>query len=326
MTLYRPLSSQRGLALWPLIILLIVIAALAGAGWWGWQQWQILEGQRSGLEQQVAGLEKRLDQQGEESREQRQALAALRHTQEETEARMARDREKLNDMSQGGQRLWLITEAESLASLASQRLLLTGDAEAARRLLKAADETLARLDDPQTLPARRALAADMEALNAALQMDVQALVLRLGALRERVEELAVPLRERPQNSNTGDDNAKPSWWQQFLSHLPVNIRHHDDAEPLPMTQSEAALVRLSINTSLQQAQLALLQGRAESYGQALNQARATITQWFRGDNPATRHLLSALDELDEEAVSQALPDIGGGLAAIRELKRKEGDA
>ncbi|WP_101674703.1 uroporphyrinogen-III C-methyltransferase [Alloalcanivorax mobilis] len=321
MTPQSHLSRQRGVSLWPILIVIIVVAALAVAGWWGWQQWLRLESDRAGLSREVSSLRETLEDQ---QRRQASAMATLRDQQDRFEASLAEGRAAMTDMKQGGQRLWLINEAESLASLASQRLLLTGDAAAARRLLKAADDTLARLDDPQALPARRALAVDMEKLSGALQVDVQAMVLRLGALQALVPELAVPARANPPQSDSGaEGQGAPSWWHRILGHLPVNVRHYDDKVPLPLTDTQASLVRLTLDASLQQAQLALMQGRADAYEQALAQVRGTLTQWFPADQGRVRQMRSAIDELNSSDVRQALPEIGAGLAAVRELKRKE---
>ena len=85
-------------------------------------------------------------------------------------------------------------------------------------------------------------------------------------------------------------------------------------------------MRLTLDGSLQQAQLALMQGRAKAYQQALDTARSTLAQWFREDEPRAAQMRKALQELGGSNVAQALPEIGAGLAAIEELKRKEGGA
>lgn len=328
MTPHRLPVRQRGRVFWPLLILLIVIAALAAAGWWGWQQWQRLENQRGELAGQVSSLRQALEQQQQQSRGQQQALEQLRDQQDRIEAAQARDRQALADVKKGGQRLWLINEAQSLASLASQRLLLTGDANAALHLLQAADKTLARIDDPSVLPARRALAVDMEKLKGATQVDITAVVLRLGALEELVPELAVPAQGKtPQPSAPKSGGG---WWQGLLDHLPIQVHHRDGKMPLPLNDTQAALVRLSLEADLQQARLALMQARPKVYKQALDHAGRTVREWFREDDPRARQLLSGLKSLGGERVSQAMPDIGAGLAAIRQLKqdtgKRQGDA
>lgn len=323
MTPHSLSSRQQGRLLWPLLILLIVVVLLAAAGWWGWQQWQRMEGQRAVQSEQISTLQQALQQLSQQQRQQnqtqQQALQQLREQQDQMTAMQARDRKALFDVTRGGQRLWLINEAESLASLASQRLLLTGDAQAARRLLQAADKTLARIDDPAVLPARRALAVDMEKLHGAMQVDIQGLVLRLGALQDLVPELTVPARAKPAEQPT--EAAPKTVWQRILDHLPVHIHRHDGKLPLPLTDTQASLVRLTLEANLQQAQLALMQSRYRAYQQALASTRQTLHEWFRDDDSRARQMLNALDELGSQQVKQAMPEIGAGLAAIRQLKR-----
>jgi len=312
---HRAFPRQQGLSLWPLLIVLFVLAALAAAGWWGWQQWRVLEQDRQTRHQAISELRSELNRQTERRD---RALDDLRKAQDRIEAGRAQDRQALADVRQGGQRLWLINEAEALAALAGQRLMLTGDASAARRLLQAADDTLARLDDPQALPARKALAVDMEKLNGARQVDVEAMVLRLGALQALVPDLAVPERDQPPAPDVDQD---AGWWQRLLAHLPVTVRHHEGEVPLPLTETQAATVRLTLDASLQQAQLALMQSRVKAYRQALDNAATMLDQWFQEDQGRVRQMRAALKELGGQEVDQALPEIGAGLDAVRALKR-----
>ncbi|MEQ3637341.1 uroporphyrinogen-III C-methyltransferase [Alcanivorax sp.] len=321
MTQDRPFSRQTGVSLLAVLLVLVVLAALGAAGWWGWQEFTRLKSEKSGLADQVATVKGELTRQ---QREVQAALSDLEKRQSKLGAQMNRDRAALTDIKSGGQRLWLINEARALASLASQRLLLTQDALAARRLLKAADQTLARLDDPAVLPARKALALDMEILSGASQVDVQGMVLRLGALRELVAELAVPTEASPAERSEPDGDQ--SWWHDVMDRMPVTVRRHEGAVPLPLSGEQAALVRLTLDGSLQQAQLALMQGRAEAYRQAIENAQSTLKQWFRSDDSRTAHMQSTLKAMGGANVAQALPQIGNGLAAIEALKRKEGDA
>ena len=303
------------------LVVLVVLVAIGAAGWWGWKEFQRLQGEKAGLADQVSDL--RADMASQRT-ELQAALASFEKKQAERDAQRVKDREALADMQSGGQTLWLVNEARALASLASQRLLLTQDAMASRRLLKAADETLARIDDPAVLPARKALALDMEKLSSAGQVDVQGMVLRLGALRRLVAKLAVPVEAAPPERDLPD--VSQPWWQDVLDRMPVTVRHHDGKVPLPLSAQQASLVRLTLDGSLQQAQLALMQGRGDAYRQALDNARLTLEEWFRKDEPQAAHMLKAIKELSGSQVAHALPEIGAGLAAIEELKRKEGGA
>lgn len=321
MTQDRPFSRQTGVSLLAVLLVLVVLVALGAAGWWGWQEFTRLKSEKSSLADQVTTVKGELASQRAQVQS---ALSGLEKEQAKLAAQMTQDRAALTDLKSGGQRLWLINEARALASLASQRLLLTQDALAARRLLKAADQTLARLDDPAVLPARKALALDMETLSGASRVDVQGMVLRLGALRELVAKLAVPTEASPPERDEPD--VDQPWWQDVLDRMPVTVRRHEGTVPLPLSGEQAALVRLTLDGSLQQAQLALMQGRAEAYRQAVENAQATLAQWFRDDDPRAAQMQATLKEMEGASVAQALPQIGDGLAAIEALKRKEGGA
>lgn len=321
MTQDRLLSRQRGVTIWLVLIILILAAVIGAGGWWGWQEYQRLQSDKAGFAEQLQTLTSQMASQRSEVQG---ALAAFEKKQAELASQQIKDRTALTDIKTGGQRLWLINESRALASLASQRLLLTQDAIAARRLLEAADNILARIDDPSVLSARQALAVDMDKLSRASKVDVQGMVLQLGALRQTVVELAVPVEEAPPEKNRPEVNQP--WWQDVLDRMPVNVRHHEGRVPLPLTAEQASLVRLTLDGSLQQAQLALMQGRGEAYRQALDNARATLKEWFRKDDPRAAHMAEVLNDMGGKQVAYALPEIGAGLQAIEALKRKEGGA
>jgi uroporphyrin-III C-methyltransferase len=311
--------SQHGGALPWFLLFVLLLAALAG----GWHGWQAMEHSQAAQGKTTLQLDSLL-QAHEESVRAQQQQANLLQERLNTVERMLDDRDRqLKAMQEGGQRNWLLGEAEALAALAGQRLLLTADLAATRRLLESADKTLARINDPEVVTARRALAEDIEAVRGAEHVDVVALVLRLAAMQSLVAELAVPVvAEEPRAVVPLTEDAL--WWQRILHSLPINIQRQQDT-PLPLDQQQAALLRLALDNSLQQAQMALLQGRAAVYHSALDQAEALIRSRFAPGDPRARHVLASLTELKEEAVHQALPDIGEGLAAIRQLKAGRAD-
>ena len=74
---------------------------------------------------------------------------------------------------------WALTEVEQVLMLASQQLQLAGNVRGALAALQVADTKLQRLDRPQFVPLRRALARDMDRLKAVPYVDVAGLSLRL---------------------------------------------------------------------------------------------------------------------------------------------------
>lgn len=309
---------QRGATL-PSFLLLLLLAALLAGGWFGWQQLEHLRSDNQRLQGRLSDLEQRQQQRLDQLAAEDTGIGERLETIETEQRARA---EVLDNLQRGGQRNWLLNEAEALASLAQQRLLLTADLDAAERLLLAADKTLARLHDGNVLPARQALARDLDALRAAQQVDVQALVMQLGALQQRLATLAIPVAAQ---ARTLEDNKTPppadaGWWQSLLHTLPVTVRRQEAPLPLPLDAHQASSVRLYMDNCLQQAQLSLLQGKPDSYQQALAALRDALATWLVSDSAETRHLLASVDALQRQSVQQALPDIGAGLAGIRSLQ------
>lgn len=320
-SIVAPRLRQRGAALVNLLLLLVIVAIAAG-GWFGWQFFERLSLESQTLREDIVALTAS-QQRGADLWAKESADAGARIEKLEVEQAVRGD--ALAALQSGGQRNWLLNEAQALASLAQQRLLLTADVAAAERLLGAADETLARLNDPTMLPARKALAADLEKLRGAKQIDVQGLVLQLGALQQQVATLTIPVQARdaameekaPPSSDTGGD---ASWWQQFLYTLPVTVRRQATPLPLPLDAEQASTLRLYLDNALQQAQLSLLQNKPAAFQQAIAQARRALQSWLNSDSSEVKHLDASLQQLAQTDAEQALPEIGLGLKAIKGLQ------
>lgn len=299
---------------------LLVILILVVAGWLGWQQWQLFTADqqqiKNGQQRVVAQLEQWQQQQTQALAAQQSLIDGLRVQVVSLSDQTLLHGQKIAALHDGGELVWLLNEAKTLASLANQRLLLTADLPSAYQLLQAADKTLAQIDAPDVLPARRALAADMERVKAAQQIDTTALLLRLGALVDDLQYLTLPeLTEKTAVVEAQQDET--SWWQQLVSRLPLTIQRYEGDLPLPLAASQLAQVRLSLAMDFQQAQLALLQGKPAVYQQGLTQAVQTLDAYFLQDDTRIAHVRASLDELLAIDIQQSLPRTGAGLEAIK---------
>lgn len=312
-----PRVRQQGAALINLLLLLVIIAVVAG-GWFGWRFFERISTENQTLREDILALTVS-QQSGADLLAKKNAEAAARIEKLEVEQAVRGD--TLAALQRGGQRNWLLNEAQALASLAQQRLLLTSDIASAERLLGAADETLARMNDPNMLPARKALAADLEKLRGAKQVDVQGLILQLGALQQQVATLTVPVQVRDADI---EEKLPPSsdanWWQQFLYALPVTVRRQEAPLPLPLDAVQASTLRLYLDNALQQAQLSLLQNKPAAFQQAIAQARSALRGWLNTESSEVKHLDASLQQLANTNAEQALPEIGLGLKAIKGLQ------
>src|SRR5208282_2997694 len=111
---------------------------------------------------------------------------------------------------------WALTEVEQVLLLASQQLQLAGNVSAALAALQLADTKLQRLDRPQFVPLRRALARDMDRLKAVPFVDVQGLSLRLDQAISVVDTLPLTLEERLPAPALDVVTKDEPGWRRFL--------------------------------------------------------------------------------------------------------------
>ena len=182
---------------------LILIIGLGAAAAWSVREAQRREGV---LDQRIVALESRENsQQGEledlDRRLQAQlkteiaalgSAASARAIQlEQMEASIESQRGEIARFGATDRKDWLLAEAEYLLRLANQRLIMAGDVVAATALLNSADSILLELDEVSLHSARAAVATDLAALRAVPKVDVEGLYLRLAALIEQVQHLAI---------------------------------------------------------------------------------------------------------------------------------------
>ncbi|MDP2018159.1 uroporphyrinogen-III C-methyltransferase [Hydrogenophaga sp.] len=85
----------------------------------------------------------------------------------------------------------LVQDLESAVKLAQQQAQLTGSAQPIVSALQAADQRIARAAQPRLNPVQRAIARDIERIQAAPLADIPALALRLDELARQVDEWPV---------------------------------------------------------------------------------------------------------------------------------------
>ena len=85
----------------------------------------------------------------------------------------------------------LVQDLESAVKLAQQQAQLTGSTQPMVAALRAADQRIARAAQPRLNPVQRAIARDIDRIQAAPLADIPALVLRLDELARQVDEWPV---------------------------------------------------------------------------------------------------------------------------------------
>ncbi len=292
------------------------------------------------LRETLADVNAELADRRTESSEQARAVARLRSEQQEridlldslpgrvrnTEEALAR----LQGISSGSQRSWLLAETEYYMQLANAQLQLANNPELASEALKLADQRVRELADPTFTPVRRALAEEIASLASLSTGDIEGASLTLGSLMSMVDTLPVDQDVRSAANDdtsepTADDAEDAAGWDRMRGKVGdalgsfVRVRKSNaPLEPLLPPEAES-LLRLNLKLELQSARSALLLGENAAFRQNLADIRDWITQYFDVSDDAVQSMLGMLDDVDDARRSSARPDISGSLTLLREL-------
>lgn len=337
-------NDKRCGATWPgKLALVLSIITLGGGGYLVWEGWQ--------LKQQNSQLQDRLSQQVETALANGRAEAAqtvsslnqqLGQLQARSEAeaqniaelqdRLTRSIQQVTASRELSRKDWLLAEVEYLLRLANQRVLMEQTPNGALTLLKSADTILSETDDVTIYDVRKALAADIAALEAVPRLDTEGVFLRLGALNRQVDNLrVVPVSERrelPQMlEGITPESVKQSWgddlktsWNKAVNKFEqlIVIQHHDQPIKPLMSPEQTFFLQQNLHLMLEQAQMALLQRKQQAFDSSLNKAQDWIATHFDPKDATTVALLTGLAELSEVNVAPELPDISGSLTSLKD--------
>jgi uroporphyrin-3 C-methyltransferase len=220
---------------------------------------------------------------------------------------------------------WALTEIEQVLLLASQQLQLAGNVSAALAALQLADAKLQRLNRPQFVPLRRALARDMDRLKAVPYVDVPGISLRLDQAIAGVDALPLALEERlppPQEVPAKDE----SGWRRFLRDAwqdlrqLVRIENLDRPEAPLLTPPQQFFLRENLKLRLLSARFDLLFHDQANFRADLAAADMWLKKYFDTRAKPVQSLQTLLKELRATDMSTELPGLAGSLDAVRVLQ------
>mgnify|MGYP000273888371 CR=1 FL=1 len=345
-------------ATWPgKVALLLSLGALGASGflyWQGMQQVQSIKQQNELLRSEVTAkvdstisgarsdLSKNIADMNSQLGEVKAQAATDKKNVDELQDRLTRSMKQLVSQQHNSRKDWLLAEVEYLLRLANQRILMENTVSGALKLLKSADKILAETDDVTIYDVRKAVAADIASLEAVPKLDSEGLFLKLGAMNRQVQDLSVtPLSEQHQLpemlKEITPETVQASWasglqesWAKAMAKLEtlIVVQHRDEpVEPL-LSPEQKYYLQQNLNLMLEQAQLALLQRKQESYDSALQKAEEWVSTYFQQDGTA-QGLLRGIAELKSVKVAPTLPDISSSLTELKsylqqmtELKQK----
>lgn len=327
------------------LALLVALGAAGAAGylWWTGQQEQGASTARlADIDTVVADSNRQLDNVREQLAAQSAASDELIRDVGALEERLASQRRQLDELPLRLSRLeqaldevpgvaaqsraaWLLAEAEYYLRIANAQLQLARQPDVALRAMALADEKLRDVADPGLTPVRARLADEMTALRALPQPDTEGLILRIGSLSRELDEL--PLNRKGQETYgqlASADDAMSGWaraWARIREALLslVRVKKTDEQVTPLRTPAEESLLLRRLETTLEMARLALLQGEGALYRGLLDNVKNELRRHFDTDAPAVRAAINELTDLSRTELPDSLPDISGSLELLRRL-------
>lgn len=336
-------EKEKKPATWPgKLALPISIIALGAAGYLYWLSLQqsdsvaqnnaAIEAQvssslsdaRGSVDQALAGMNQTLGQLKSQSQ-------ADKNNIDELQARLTKSIQQVTANQKTNRKDWLLAEVEYLLRLANQRVLMEQTSAGALKLLKSADKILKETDDVSIYDVRKALAADIAALEAVPVLDTEGVFLQLGALNNQVQNLRlIPISKQHKLPDLLEEVTpevvEESWtagleesWSKATDKLNklVVIQHRDEPiEPL-LSPQQTYYLQQNLHLMLEQAQLALLQRKQSSYDASLNKAHDWVSTYFEQSDGTTQSLLRGISELKSVKVTAEMPDISSSLRSLK---------
>lgn len=323
-------SGGKGLAVGALVLSLL---ALGAGGFLFVQGQNVLKNQETAFNQKIdqaaVGESENAQILKENSRKQSELAAALlqiadgqRDNKEQIEAANRAYQELLRNRAD-----WLVDETEATLNMAAQQLLLSGNVPVAVTVLENIESRLSRFEQADLLPIKQAVSSDLAALKNQPYLDISSTALRLDRLENAVAGMPLVLESTLQPGQaevTTQEDPNASWWQRTwnktlhgLGNL-VEVRKLNNGDAMLLAPEQAYFVRENLRLRLLDARIALMQHNGEVFLSDLNNAEATVKQYFDNQSPATQAWLKELAELkslDMRTVSNE--SLKASLAAVR---------
>lgn len=234
--------------------------------------------------------------------------------------------EKLYEDLSRSKEEWVLIEVERTVELAAQQLQVAGNVNGAIAALQTADARLARANKPQYASIRKVINRDIERLRAMPAADITGLALKLSALSEQVDELALisdpAALERRSTPSTLRAFENRSWyervWDDVKSELEglVRIRKFQNDQTLLLSPEQGRIVRETLKLNLLQARLALLARNQLLLAHDLSTIEQSVKQHFDEKSVVTRAFLGTLKQIASAPVVLEYPTLNDTLSAI----------
>jgi len=302
----------------------IAIALAAGVGLYGVVKKQATNQSATSdaLVNQITALQKAQETQKAELesviKQQSTQLAEANTKQEELTKQLGEVQEKVATISGTDAKTWLLSQADFLVKLAGRKLWSDQDVTTAAALLKSADASLADMNDPSLITARRAITEDIASLGAVSQVDYDGIILKVNQLSNQIDNLRLADNnddDTPMDSDgTELSSSLREWrinlqksWQNFMDSF-ITVRRRDETAVPLLAPNQDVYLRENIRSRLLVAAPAVPRHQEETYKQALDNVSTWVRAYYDTSDATTTAFLDDVDKLSQQNITMNVPD------------------
>ena len=302
----------------------IAIALAAGIGLYGWGKQQAVNQTQTSdtLANQLIALQKTQDAQKEALettlKQQAEQLQEAKTQQAEMAKQLDEMQQKVAAISGTDSKTWLLAQSDFLVKLAGRKLWSDQDVTTAAALLKSADASLADMNDPSLIAARRAITEDIASLSAVSQVDYDGIILKVNQLANQVDNLRLAdnnTDDSPMDNDGSELSASlGEWrvnlqksWQNFIDSF-ITIRRRDETAVPLLAPNQDIYLRENIRAQLLAASQAIPRHQDETFKQALDNVSTWVRAYYDTDDAATKTFLDEIDKLSQQSISMDIPE------------------
>ncbi|EIV5259845.1 uroporphyrinogen-III C-methyltransferase [Klebsiella pneumoniae] len=313
----------------------IAIAIAAGIGLYGLNKQQATRqnATTSELASQVAALQKAQENQKSELegviKQQADQLNEAKHQQETLAKQLDELQQKVAVISGSDAKTWLLAQADFLVKLAGRKLWSDQDVTTAAALLKSADASLANMNDPSLIGARRAITDDIATLSAVSQVDYDGMILKVNQLANQIDNLRLADNnddDSPMDADSDELSSSISeWrvnlqksWQNFMDSF-ITVRRRDETAVPLLAPNQDIYLRENIRSRLLVAAQAVPRHQEETWKQSLDNVSTWVRAYYDTDDATTKAFLDEVDKLSQQSITMTVPETLQSQALLEKL-------
>lgn len=313
----------------------IAIALAAGIGLYGLTKTQTTRQSEAsaGLSSQIAALQKAQENQKSELegiiKQQADQLTQAQRQQDALAKKLEEVQEKVAVISGSDAKTWLLAQADFLVKLAGRKLWSDQDVTTAAALLKSADASLADMNDPSLISARRAITDDIASLSAVSQVDYDGIILKVNQLANQIDNLRLADNnddDTPMDSDSDELSSSISeWrvnlqksWQNFMDSF-ITVRRRDETAVPLLAPNQDVYLRENIRSRLLVAAQAVPRHQEETYKQALDNVSTWVRAYYDTEDATTKAFLEDVDKLSQQSITMNVPESLQSQALLEKL-------